>query len=66
MPKLKTNKAMRKRFKISGGGKVLRMKTKRRHLLGDKASKKKRKLRRWRLVDETNEKRIKSALPYGW
>ena len=64
MPKLKTNKAMRKRFKVTGTGKVLKVKTKRRHLLGDKSSGAKRHLRGWSRVDATNEHRIRAALPY--
>ena len=65
MPKLKTNKAVRKRFKVSKNGKVRMMKTKRRHLLGDKTSSAKRKLRGWSAVDKTNAKQVKEALPYG-
>ncbi|MBI4115609.1 MAG: 50S ribosomal protein L35 [Candidatus Omnitrophica bacterium] len=64
MPKIKTNKAAKKRFKISSKGKVLRPKTSRRHLLTDKSSKDKRELRGWKLVDETDKKRIETLLPY--
>ncbi len=65
MPKLKTNKAVRKRFKISARGKVLKSKTKRRHLLSYKSSNQKRRLRGWSVVDPTNAKQLKEALPYG-
>ena len=65
MPKLKTNKAVRKRFKITATGKVLVAKTKRRHLLSYKPSKIKRKRKGWALVDPTNAKQIKEALPYS-
>lgn len=65
MPKLKTNKAVRKRFKVSKNGKVRMNKTKRRHLLGDKTSGAKRRLRGWSGVDETNAKQVREALPYG-
>lgn len=64
MPKLKTNKAARKRFKITAGGKVLVPATKRRHLLTDKTSSSKRKLRRWQAADESDQKRVRSLLPY--
>ena len=65
MPKLKTNKAARKRFKITKKGKVLRPKTGRRHLLADKASNEKRGLRGWKTVDKTDQKRFDALLPYG-
>ena len=65
MPKLKTNKAVRGRFKITAGGKVLMSKTKRRHLLSYKSSNAKRKLRGWSSVDPSNAKQIKQALPYS-
>ena len=65
MPKLKTNKAVRKRFKITAGKKVLKNKSKRRHLLADKSSNMKRKLRGWSPVDKTLVKHITRALPYG-
>ena len=65
MPKLKTNKAVRKRFKISATGKVRVSKTKRRHLLSYKSRKMKRGLKGWTNVDPTNAKQVKEALPYG-
>jgi large subunit ribosomal protein L35 len=64
MPKLKTNKAAKKRFKVTAKGKVLRMRTKRRHLLTDKSGSEKRSLRRWGRVDKTDEKRFRALLPY--
>lgn len=64
MPKLKTNKAARSRFKITATGKVMVQKTKRRHLLGDKRSGFKRRRRRWAAVDRVNVKQVKEALPY--
>lgn len=65
MPKLKTNKAVRKRFKVSRTGKVRKMKTKRRHLLGDRSTGKKRRFRGWSAVSAVNQKQVKEALPYG-
>ena len=46
MPKFKTNKAARKRFKITKRGKVLLGKAGRRHLLSVKSAKRRRRLRR--------------------
>ena len=64
MPKLKTNKAMAKRFKITKTGKVLAPASLRRQLLTDRSSKKKRQARKWHAVDPTNIKGIKKGLPY--
>ncbi len=64
MPKMKTNKAVKKRFKITKTGKVLASSSFRRHLMTDRSSKKKRQSRRWREVDPTDTKRIKALLPY--
>jgi len=64
MPKLKTKKAVKKRFKITGRGKVLYHHAGRRHLLGDKGAARKRKLRRGALAGPTDEHRVKARLPY--
>ena len=61
----KTNKAVRKRFKITGTGKVLFHYTKRRHLAGSKSSKKKRALRRAGVLHYTDVQRVKKNLPFG-
>ena len=45
MPKVKTRKAVSKRFKITKSGKVKRCNAKGRHLLTCKSRKKKRQLR---------------------
>ncbi|HNV86748.1 MAG TPA: 50S ribosomal protein L35 [Candidatus Omnitrophota bacterium] len=65
MPKQKTKKAVRKRFKLSAKGKVLKPQAFRRHLLGDKSSSRKRSLRRLKVVDHTQSDMIKRCLPYG-
>ncbi|MBI4550206.1 MAG: 50S ribosomal protein L35 [Candidatus Omnitrophica bacterium] len=65
MPKMKTKKAVKKRFKISAGGKVLKSQSFRRHLLGDKSSSRKRRIRGSHLVDPVDVKGIKRCLPYG-
>lgn len=64
MPKLKTNKAAKKRFKITSKGKVLRLRTSRRHLMTDKTSLEKRGLRGWTSIDPTDKKRIAPLIPY--
>jgi large subunit ribosomal protein L35 len=65
MPKLKTRKAVAKRFKITKKGKVLRMKAGRSHILTKKARKRKQDLRKRTLVSKSFLKRIKRQLPYG-
>jgi len=51
MPKLKTCKAARKRFKITATGKVLFRPAGKRHLMSGKPSKRRRQMRRWRMFD---------------
>ena len=53
MQKAKTNKSLAKRFKLTGGGKLLRRKQGRRHILTKKSSKKKRELARPALVNDS-------------
>lgn len=65
MPKLKTNKAAKKRFRITRNGKVLGSSSLRRHMLTDRSSKKKRQLRRSRELDPADKKRITVMFPYG-
>ena len=65
MPKLKTNKAFKKRFKITKNGKVMSARTLRRHMLADRSTKKKRQARGMHLIDITDVKRVKQGLPYG-
>ena len=61
----KTKKAVRKRFKITGRGKVLRAQSSRRHLLSAKNAKRKRQLGKAALVHHTDVARIKANLPFG-
>ena len=65
MPKLKTNKATRKRFQVTKRRKVLALKTKRRHLLGDRTPAKKRRARRKQLANRVDTKMVLRYLPYG-
>ncbi len=64
MPKLKTNKGAAKRFKRTGGGKLLRSKAYASHILTKKASKRKRNLRKATLIDSTNQAQIERLVPY--
>ena len=64
MPKIKTNRAAAKRFKVTGTGKLKRNKAYKSHILTKKSTKRKRNLRKATVVDSTNVKSMKKALPY--
>ena len=64
MPKIKTNRAAAKRFKVTGTGKLKRSKAYKRHILTKKTRKTKRNLRKPAIVDATNVKMMKKILPY--
>ena len=65
MPKMKTNRAARKRFKISGSGRVRRPKGGGNHGMQEKSRKRLRRLRKNDMVDKSFQKRIKLLLPNG-
>jgi len=65
MPKLKTRKSIAKRFKFTKGGKILRRRAFKGHLLSKKSSKRKRSLSRPDLVSRTEREKIKRLLPYA-
>jgi large subunit ribosomal protein L35 len=64
MPKMKTNRAAAKRFKVTGSGKLRRSKAYKSHLLSSKSPKRKRNLRSPALVDSTNMRGLRRLLPY--
>ena len=64
MPKVKTSRAAAKRFKKTGTGQLKRMKAYKSHILTKKSQKRKRNLRKATVVDSTNVKSMKKALPY--
>jgi len=65
MPKMKTNKAASKRFRVSGTGRVRRPKQGGNHGMQEKSRKRLRRLRNNDMVDKTLQKKIRSLLPYG-
>ncbi len=65
MPKMKTNKAAAKRFRVSGKGRVRRPKAGGNHGMQEKSRKRLRRLRKNDMVDSTMEKHVKRLLPYG-
>ena len=62
MPKLKTNRSAKKRFRKTGTGKIRRYQAFTNHILTKKTSKRKRALRKGALVHPSDEKRIKRLL----
>jgi len=64
MPKLKTHKGAKKRFKITATGKIMRRHAYRSHLLAKKSSKRKRRLEKESVVSQSDKARIKQMLPY--
>jgi len=65
MPKMKTRKTAKKRFKLSGSGRVRRSKQGGNHGMQEKSRKRLRRLRNNDMVDKTLEKHIKRLIPYG-
>ena len=65
MPKMKTNRAAAKRFKVTGSGRIRRSKSGLNHMMQEKSRKRLRRLRKNDMVDSTLQKRIKLLLPYG-
>lgn len=65
MPKMKTNRAAAKRFKVTGSGRIRRSKGGLNHNMQEKGRKRCRRLRKNDMVDKTMEVRVKLLLPYG-
>ena len=61
----KTRKAVAKRFKVTGTGKVLRRKQGKRHILQKKSRKRKRQLGRAALVSPRDVKNVLENLPFS-
>ena len=62
MPKMKTNSGAKKRFELTGTGKIKRKHAYKSHILTKKTTKQKRNLTYSSLVSEADEKRVKSLL----
>ena len=63
--KAKTRKAVAKRFKVTGTGKVLRRKQGKRHLLQNKNRQRKRNLGKAAPVSDADIKNVKENLPFA-
>ena len=62
MPKMKTNSGSKKRFTLTGTGKVKRKHAYKSHILTKKTTKQKRNLTHIGLVANVDEKRVKALL----
>lgn len=62
MPKMKTNSSAKKRFKVTGSGKIKRFQARAAHLMRKKSKRAKLALRDSALVSKADEKRIKRLL----
>ena len=62
MPKQKTNKAAKKRFKVTATGRVLRRHAMKSHNLEKKSAKRRRGLRDDYAVDGSDEREVKRLL----
>jgi len=65
MPKLKTNRSAAKRFRFTASGKIRRYKACKSHLLTKKTRRRKRRLRRPDILDQSNMKEVRRLIPYG-
>ncbi len=62
MPKMKTRHSVKKRFKVTGTGKLMRSRPGKRHILTKKSAKRKRGLKRDALVDQGQLKMYKHLM----
>ncbi|MBO5418612.1 MAG: 50S ribosomal protein L35 [Bacteroidales bacterium] len=62
MPKIKTNSGSKKRFTLTGTGKVKRKHAYKSHILTKKTKKQKRNLTHIAIVANVDEKRVKALL----
>ncbi len=62
MPKMKTNPGAKKRFTLTGTGKIKRKHAYKSHILTKKSTKRKRNLGYFGTVDKTDEKNVKLLL----
>ena len=65
MPKLKTHKGTKRRFHVTGSGKIMRPKGNKSHLRRRKARRAKALLSEMLEVHPTARKRLRRLLPYG-
>ena len=62
MPKMKTHRGAKKRFKVTGTGKITRRQINKNHILEKKSPKRKRQLRRTEEVTGGNREHVRRQL----
>lgn len=64
MPKMKTNRAAAKRFRVTGSGKIRRATAGKQHLMRGKSANRLRRLKKNSIVDDSDAKRVARLIPY--
>ncbi|MCI4668386.1 MAG: 50S ribosomal protein L35 [Bacteroidia bacterium] len=62
MPKMKSNSGASKRFKLTASGKIRRKHAYHNHILTKKSKKRKKRLKKYAIVFEGDEPRLKALL----
>ena len=65
MPKMKTKSGAKKRFKMTGTGKIKRKSAFKNHILTKKETKQKRRLSQKTVVNKADERNVQLMFPYG-
>ena len=65
MPKMKSKSGAKKRFKVAASGRIKRGSAYLRHILTKKTTKRKRQLRGGGGVHESDQRSVRSMLPYA-
>ena len=64
MPKMKSNRAAKKRLRVTGSGRIRRGKAGLSHMMRGKSANRRRNLRKNGMVDDADQKRAHNLLPY--
>lgn len=64
MPKMKSNSSAKKRFKLTGTGKIKRKHAYKNHILTKKSNKRKRALGKFAVVNKADEQNIRQLLAF--
>lgn len=65
MPKMKSHSGTKKRFKVTGSGKITYQKSGRRHILVNKSEKRMRSLRKKGVITSAFQAHMKRLMPYA-
>lgn len=62
MPKMKSNRGAKKRFRVTASGKIKHRRNYKSHILTKKSTKRKRKLRKYRYVHDSDTARVRDMI----